>query len=483
MKNYILILIIFLFSSCEKMLDEVPKNFISKANYYQNEGDAQGALNGAYGLLSPDYYSVHVYLMEVLHGDYLNGRGGQAPISYFDQVLDFRGVNYAATNWNVAYSAINQANSILDNVPNIENISEDGKSRILAEARFLRAMPYFNLVRNFGPVPLRLHETTDLSTIAAPRELESTIYEQIIDDLLAAENDLIEDVGENTGQVSKWAAKMLLAHVYLTLEEWDKAAEKANEIINSGLYSLVKVEQPDDFYKIFAITTSSSEDIMSVHHSATTQTAVPTFMHRASVLPWNSSSGYYAWLPDTNSWIGSSWNNNDLRKDFNLYTEYQNTNGDWIPLPSTSPILFKKFIKNSNGEAVYNLPIYRYAETLLFYAEASCMAEGTPSALALECLNMVKRRAYGYDPSSPSPVDYPSGLGKEEFREIVLQERAYEFILERRRWYDLKRTGSVKQAFANVGKDFIDARFLWPIPEDEINNNPAISQEEQNPGY
>jgi hypothetical protein len=129
------------------------------------------------------------------------------------------------------------------------------------------------------------------------------------------------------------------------------------------------------------------------------------------------------------------------------------------------------------------VPIYRYTEAFLFYAEAACQAENGPSALALERLNMIKRRAYGHAPNVVSPVDYPSGMSKAAFVEAVLQERAYEFLLERRRWFDLKRTGKVKEAFAKVGKNIIDHRLLWPIPENEINNNPALTQNDQNPGY
>src|SRR5690606_37402409 len=124
-----------------------------------------------------------------------------------------------------------------------------------------------------------------------------------------------------------------------------------------------------------------------------------------------------------------------------------------------------------------------YAEAFLFYAEAACRAEGGPSALALERLNTIKRRAYGYALDTPSPVDYPAGMGEEAFVYAVLQERAYEFLIERRRWWDLKRTGKAKEAFAAIGKTLIDERLLWPIPEDEINNNPAIGQEDQNLGY
>ena len=130
--------------SCENMLDEVPKNFVSRANYYQNEADAQGALNGAYAPVGPDFYDIQHYLMVELHGDFLNGRGSQAPISFMDKVLDQQNVGRTSGSWLRLYSAINRANAVLDNVPNIQNITEDARTRILAEAHFLRALAYLS---------------------------------------------------------------------------------------------------------------------------------------------------------------------------------------------------------------------------------------------------------------------------------------------------------------------------------------------------
>lgn len=477
------ILIAILFSSCENMLDEVPKDFVSRANFYQNEIDAQGALNGAYDATGPDFYGITHYLMIELHGDYLNGRGSQAPISIMDQVLNQQNIGRCETNWLTLYRAVNRANAVLDNVVDMVDITDEAKTRILAEAHFLRAMAYFELVRGWGPVPIKTKESTDLSELESPRMPESEVYKLIVDDLIIAERDLSEDVGAETGRAGKWAAKMLLSHVYLTLGQWAEAAEKADDVIKSGMYEMVRVSEPNDFYKIFAAETSS-EDIMSIHHSETSTSTIPTYLHRGSAYPYNNSStGYYAWLPDMNSFIGDSWDTNDLRKQFNFYYEYQDADGNWVSLPSTVPVLMRKFINNADGLSIYSVPIYRYTEAFLFYAEASCQAEGGPSALALERLNMVKRRAHGYDPAVASPVDYPSGMSKDEFVDTVLQERGYEFMVERRRWYDLKRTGKVKEAFAAVGKNILDERMLFPIPEDEINNNPAINQEDQNPGY
>lgn len=483
MKKIIFLLsTLLIFSACEDMLEEVPKSFVSKANYYQNESDAQGAIAGAYNALQNDFYGITYYLMVELHGDFLNGRGSQAPISIMNQVLDQTNIGRCASNWATLYGAINRANAVLDNVPNITDIDPGVQEQILAEAHFLRALAYFELVRGWGPVPIKTNESVDLSSLEAPRAPESQVYDLIISDCIEAENGLGE-VGEKTGRASKWAAKMLLAHVYLTIEDFANAAEKAEDVINNGPYSLVTIEEANDFYNIFA-TASNPEDIMSVHHSETTQSTIPIYIHRANVPPWNySTTGYFAWLPDTNSFIGNSWDDNDLRKEFNLYTEYLNEDGEWVSLPSTSPILFKKFVTNTDGIRLYSVPIYRFTEAFLFYAEAAAMAEGSPSSLALERLNKIKRRAYGYNPDEVSPADYPSGMNLSDFRNAVLQERAYEFMIERRRWFDLKRTGKVKEAFAAVGKNIIDERFLWPIPENEINNNPAITQADQNPGY
>lgn len=469
--------------SCENMLDEVPKNFVSRSNYYQNEADAQGAINGAYAAIGPDFFGITYYLMVELHGDYLNGRGSQAPISLVDRVLDQGNISRTNTAWGSIYTAINRANAVLDNVPGIANINEEVRERILGEAYFIRALCYFELVRGWGAVPLRTSESTDLSELAMPRAPESEVYAQIVQDALAAEQRLPLSVGDEKGRASVWAAKMLLAHVYLTSGDYAEAAEKANDVIASGNFSLVEVQSPEDFYNIFAVDTSP-EEIMSVKHSPNRQSDIPTYLHMGSNRPYNyTTTGFFAWLPNTNSFIGASWDDNDLRKDFNLYTEYQNANGDWVPLPATAPVLFKKYITTQDALRIYPAPIYRYAEALLFYAEASARAEGGPSALALERLNMVKRRAYGYDPDVASPVDYPAGMSLDAFVDAVLQERAYEFLIERRRYYDLKRTGKVQEAFAAVGKNFINERLYFPIPENEINNNPALSQADQNPGY
>src|SRR5690606_2766626 len=109
-------------------------------------------------------------------------------------------------------------------------------------------MAYFELVRGWGAVPIRTQESTALTPLEAPRSPESEVYALIIKDALAAESGLPLSVGDETGRASTWAAKMLLAHVYLTMGKWDDAAEKAHDVIINGNFALVPVQTSGDFY-------------------------------------------------------------------------------------------------------------------------------------------------------------------------------------------------------------------------------------------
>jgi hypothetical protein len=133
-----------------------------------------------------------------------------------------------------------------------------------------------------------------------------------------------------------------------------------------------------------------------------------------------------------------------------------------------------------------DLPLYRYADALLIYAEASCLAANGPTAEGVEALNEVRRRAYGANPKEPSTVDFNlADYDVDSFQDLVLQERAYEFIFEGKRWYDLKRTGKAAEVIlAAKGVTVAEKAYLWPIPSSELSYNQALDPEtDQNPGY
>lgn len=472
---------VLLLCSCEDQLVEVPKNFISNANFWRNADDAEAGVRGMYRVDLVDPFDEQ--FLE-LHSDYAAGRGSWAPISIWQSPMANAEIQRAATYfWNRPYQIINTTNTVLENVPSIE-MNEDRKKVLLAEARFLRAMQYFIMVRGFGPIPLRLTATKDLSEIDAPRASVDEVYNVILADLAIAEADLPVTQGADTRRPTNWAAKMLLAQVYLTRENWSMAATKAEEVINSGRFAIMPVTTPDDFYNIFA-KRPTSEDVLSIHYSSTIPDSYVLTLHIANVPAYNNGSqGFFTTIPKTTTIIGNAWSNADLRKGFNLYTQYVNNTGALVNLPATTPILFKKIIAQPDGIRSNARYLLRFTENYLIYAEAAAMAAGSPTAQALEYLNIVRRRAYGHNPFAPSVDDYPAGMSLTDFRDAVLLERAYEFINEQRRWWDLRRTNRVKEAIgAAFGVTVHDSRILWPIPQDEINNNGALSQADQNPGY
>ncbi len=481
------IALIGLFVQCSDALEESPKSFIAKSNFYKNASDANAALTAVYGSLGSGSFPT-IWFMSLVENraDYSNGRGSQQTISVYDQPLDNTNQNRVFNSWNELYQGINRANTVLDNVPGIA-MDEAEKKQILAEARFMRAYFYSNLVKYWSGVPIRDKELTNLADVPSPRRPASEVWSFIKADLNAAIPDLAESFGANqSGRATSWAAKMLLADAYLTTEEWAKARDLADDVIKNGSFRLVEINQPDDFLtKMYGPgVLTHDEDIWSIHHTPTNGNSVPNFLHRSVNGISLGAGGVFAWLPVMTSYLGT-WNKRDLRQQYNMYTFIVRAPGDTVFLPQPSP-LFKKYQDpdaSCGGCHQNNIPVFRLAEAYLVYAEAASQADGGPSALATERLNIVRRRAYGLPLNAAASVDTPARLSQTAFRDIVIQERAYEFVMEMKRWNDLLRTGKAAEKVKATGKAWSDVSLLFPIPVDEINNNSALTQADQNPGY
>jgi hypothetical protein len=492
MKKYIKTLSVvslFAVTSCNDLLTEVPRNRLAQETFFKTAQDAESSVFGIYApMREPEAYRTWFPAMLTNLNDYTFGRGSQVAISEY-QGLDGTNIVRAELVWQRLYQSINYSNISIQEIPKVD-MNETKKKELIAEAKFLRALNYFNMVRLFGAIPIRTEPFVDIDKIAGKRMPVSEVYKLIEADLMQAETDL-PDKGAQEGRPTKWAAKTLLADAYLTTEQWQKAASKADEVIKSGKFSLVDVKVSDDFLKIFGPTVqTTTEDIFSLKFSRVDQLgwSYVVFPH-ATNTPY-SPGGFRAHFTRPTFPLIRDWAKEDLRKDFNLYTDYvDRVTNRVVALPAAEPICFRKYrdgaapSNNASGNDYY---FYRYADALLIYAEASVMAENGPNELAIERLNMVKRRAYGQNPMDASAIDVKSGLSKEAFRETVLVERAYEFMLEFKRWFDLKRMGTtylkskIKEA---LNRDVKDVHLLWPIPKVEIDNNPDMKPADQNPGY
>ncbi|HKZ36669.1 MAG TPA: RagB/SusD family nutrient uptake outer membrane protein, partial [Chryseolinea sp.] len=313
------------------------------------------------------------------------------------------------------------------------------------------------------------------------RATSEQVYELILSDALEAEQNL-PDVPAQPGKPTKWAAKTLLSEIYLTLAQWENSAAKAKEVIASGKYSLVAVSVSEDFQKIYGPeVVNTSEEVFYLKYNRQQGFGLVNYAHRAiGPYKYYGGGGVYAQYTDStsNSFI-KSWDKEDLRKAHILY------NVDVGLGPNT--VLFRKFrdpVATSGGGNDY--PWYRYADVLLFHAEAAARAAGIPTADAMESLNKVHRRAYGYDQNTPSPVDFNiTNYDLTSFIDLVVRERGYETMYEGKRWLDLKRLGIAKQRIKEVKNiDVAEKHMLWPIPNSEMLYNKALDPvADQNPGY
>jgi hypothetical protein len=148
-------------------LQEEPVTFLVSEQFFRNEADAVAATKAIYGSLREGgYYGTDFVILTELQTDYLDGRGSYTPAGNFQH--DSRNIQRITGVWSSHYGAINRANLVIQKVPQIK-MSDALKNQLVAEARFIRALSYFNLVRLWGPVPLRLEPVTSLTELAAPR--------------------------------------------------------------------------------------------------------------------------------------------------------------------------------------------------------------------------------------------------------------------------------------------------------------------------
>ncbi|RRA99114.1 RagB/SusD family nutrient uptake outer membrane protein [Larkinella rosea] len=477
MKKILFLLPVLGLLACEDALKEEPKSLVVET-FFNTAAEVETAANAIYSPLRNTNMSVYEATLES-QTDYAFGRGSWAPLS------DFQGFNDAnitrvAGLWNTFYLSIRNANLVIRNAPKGSAISSADVAKYVGEAKFMRAFNYFQLVRNWAGVPIRTEANMD--AIDVKRNTAEEVYALIVADLKEAETNLPDNPAV-AGRPTKWAAKTLLADVYLQLGQFAEARDKADEVMKSNKFSLVPVSAKADFQaKVWGPDlVSTSEEIFYLKYARQ--------INQGNYMLWISNhpntklfnfGGAYAVYGDASNAVYKAWDDNDLRKklwdivDFGL---------------GATTLVSSKFTDQlavSQNGAGNDDPVYGYSDVLLIYAEAASWAGNGPTAAAVEALNQVHRRAYGKPATSASTVDFKlADYNAATFWDLVLRERAYEFQLSGKRWLDLKRTGKAKAVIlAAKGKNVVDKHLLWPIPVSEMNYNKGLDPaKDQNPGY
>ncbi|SFC10963.1 Starch-binding associating with outer membrane [Flagellimonas taeanensis] len=474
-------LVVGLVAGCSD-LEEKPYSFISSENFYQTEEDALAALNAAYAVYPVLYEASTMFTVTELPADNVTIHRNATFIGLDDWTIP-ADHPFVTNFWNANYRLISAANIVLGRVPQIE-MDQGTKNEILAEAHFIRAHAYFTLVRLFGSVPVHTEELQGQDGISKPKSPVDDIYGLIIDDLATASNGLpVSRDASQFGRATRGAALAMLSWVHLTTNEFEQARDYANDVMELGRYELL-----DDFVQVFDQNNETNNEIIfSVQYDgAIVGSNLASFCHAFGPSNPLCFSGVQVFQVDEQS---PMWTERDFgvyRTANTVYDELVLEDGELHSVYDTSRPYpaFRKYIaigETGQSNCPLNPIVLRYADILFMYAEADNELNG-PTTETLEMVNQIIRRAHNLPLNQASAFDIDPGISQTDFKQVIVEQRNLEFVMEGKRIYDLLRLNIFKSTLQDLGKP-ATAGDLFPIPQAEINANDALTQEDQNPGY
>jgi len=474
-------------TGCEDFLQKDPQGELTQEAFPVTASDALLATNAVYvSVRNWAYHSGGYPIMDIMSDD---AHKGSNPNDQLPTVGPFETFTYTTTQdgldrwWSALYEGIKRANVVIEKVPSI-TMEEQLRTRYIAEARFLRGLFYFDLVRAFGGVP---KVTTTVPATKIPRSTASEIYELVITDLEYAAQYLPEKSlygPDDAGRATKGAAKSLLARVYLFLGDYENAEKYALEVIASDEYDL-----EDNFADAngkngeHGVESVFEVGAMEVEGAGGNQYANTQGVRGSPNRGWGFNR------PSLD--LRNSFEPGDPRLDATIIDLGETLDGILIIGDGTTPdevvvdgtvTEFECYNQkvwypgtNTITQWGHNRRLIRYADVLLMAAEA--LNENDKPGDALLYLNEVRERAREGNSSILPDVTV---TGKDDLRTAILEERRHELALEGHRFWDLVRTGRAATVLGPMGFE-TGKHELFPIPQNEIDISQGSLQ--QNPEW
>ncbi|MEM6396354.1 MAG: RagB/SusD family nutrient uptake outer membrane protein [Bacteroidota bacterium] len=470
--------------SCNDILDRTPQGEFTLDNFFQTEEQAVQSVNAIYNQLRE--WQVHVFsyigMTDIVSDDADKGSTpGDAP--FLGELNDFThtSTNVAPSSvWSGYYDGIFRANLAIENLPEVPDLDETLRDRLIAESKFLRAYFYFNLVRWFGDVPLITEPFP--AEFSIPRSPIEQVYQLIISDLTDAAA-VLPEASEypaiDLGRVTRGAANGILAKVHLTRGEFGLALDAANEVIDSDEYDLFP-----NYSNLFRRQGENSEEsVFEVQTAAFETGGGGSQFNEVQGVRGQPNLGWGFNRPSDD--LIAAYELGDPRREATiLYVGEVLPDGSDI-VQDNPNIVGERFNQKAwvpdhpggNGNGPGNIRILRYADVLLVAAEAA-NETGDPGT-ALMHLNRVRARARG---ASTSILPDVTTTNQSELRQAIWQERRVELAMEQNRWFDLTRQGRAAEVMSMISPNFVAGKHeLFPIPQGEIDlSQGALTQ---NPGY
>lgn len=471
--------------SCDKDLDVEPESEIAAEYFYSSTEEVEFALIAVYSSLQ-DLMNVEWIVTELRSDNtYMNvdsSSSSDLPLRTIDRFEVISTNEHVTEYYRSAYSTIALANRVLANLDIIED--DALRNQYEGEAKFIRALAYFKLVRLYGPVPIVDRVITGQEGLEIERSPREEVYSFIEQDLTFASEYLPEAYDQdNVGRATRWAAMGILGKAYLTQEENQEAIDVLERIVDNGPHRLL-----NDYEDVFDVGNEYNAEIIFAvrYQSGNLGLGAPfaNFFAPVQSDDYVVTGGGDAFNVPTES-LSVSYESEE-RKDPSM-ADF------WVGQDGTEN--FRKYITKYNSsfsvvdDAGNDWPILRYSDVLLMLAEA--YNELGSTAQALEYLNEVRTRVDGLEAYALSEVD-----SYFEFKIALEEERRVEFAFENQRWFDLLRTGralTVMNQHFNAEFQYNDPddpespvtpieewQLVLPIPQYAIDLNPNIAQ---NIGY
>lgn len=471
-KIFLTISILSLFVSCnDDFVDIKPEGVVVAEDFYKTEADAMKATNAIYSFLrSWENSGFPAQFVYGVTGDDVEKGSNPGDASFINAYDNFSfttsddGVN---GYWTGQWQAVQRANQVITNVPNI-NMDTALKTRLVAEAKMLRAYFYFNLVRIYGGVPI--FDGIQADYINKPRNTAAEVYAFIVKDLTEASAILPQTypVGQE-GRVTKGGALGLLSKVYLYMKDYQKAYDVSNQVKGMG-YSL----DPSFNHLFRPAGEFGTESVFEVNCGCSPEFGGSQY---AEVQGVRNQYGWGFFTPTQA--LENAFEPGDIRKQFTILREGQTTpEGDLIKKgdpQAGNTWNYKTYVPSSlNNNAcgygsIQNIRILRFADILLINAEAANELGNT--AVAITNINLVRNRAQ---------LANTTATNQSTLRTAIWQERRVELAMENDRFPDLVRTGQAGTFLGPLGFQ-TGKNELFPIPLRAITDSKGILT--QNPGY
>lgn len=493
--------VVVLTTSCKKFLEEDPTNFITPESQLSSEKVARALTNACYQYLqssmlggqSSSYGGNTWNLMEFMTGKASSDLGQTGYVNF--QNLSYNSTSfYVDTWWQNLYKGVGACNQAIEQLPTINalGLTEAEKTNMLAEAHTMRALFYFYLVRMYGAVPSVTEVPKTVSGLNLPRTPAKEIYDKIIiPDLLLAEQSTLP-WQDNTGLISMGAVKSILADVYLTYagaainggnQYYAESAKRSLDVVQHGGYSLF-LEYRD---MRLPANKNKGEFIFQVQYAASIPSTNPlTPLNVPNYSRISKYSDEYGSVVPTDEFI-ASFPTGDKRVEEQqyFYSTYPNASSG-VPVVFAHHYIFKWFDSTaalSTLRSDLNYSLYRLADVMLMYAEASNRAEGSPNPNAIAYVNEIRDRA------DLGPIGV---MSQDAFEKEVWSQRYFELCYENKMWFDMLRTRKVRNDITKNWDDFVghktvfnatftENQLLFPVPKQEIDINPNLLP--NNPGF